>query len=86
MSAFLRDHWRLILVGGTGLVVLLLARRVPRWMVGAWALLGVAVGGAWLLDMSWLGTAAVFAGLVLIASAYWLRGEERAADRVDSNA
>jgi len=68
----LGDYWRIVLVAGTGLVVLLLRRRVPRWVPAAWGLLAAAVALAWLVDLSWPGTLVVF-----IASALWLRGEER---------
>jgi drug/metabolite transporter superfamily protein YnfA len=77
--ALLGEYWRIAVVGGSGLLVLVLRRRVPRWVPAAWALLAVAVVLAWLVDMSWLGTLVVFGGLVLIASAFWLRAEERRA-------
>lgn len=79
MWRLLGEHWRVILVAGTGLLVLALRRRVPRWVLAAWALLVAAVVLAWLVDASWLGTIVYFGALVLIASAFWLRGEERRA-------
>lgn len=74
----LGEYWRIAVVVVTGLLVLVLRRRVPRWVLAAWALLVAAVVMAWLVDMSWRGTLVIFAGLVLIASAFWLRAEERA--------
>jgi membrane protein implicated in regulation of membrane protease activity len=75
----LGEYWRLAVVVGTGLLVLLLRRRAPRWVLAAWALLVAAVVLAWVVDMSWPGTLVLFCGLVLIASAFWLRAEERQA-------
>lgn len=75
----LGEYWRIAAVGGTGLLVLVLRRRVPRWVLAAWALLVVAVVLAWLVDMSWPGTLVVFGGLLIVASAFWLRTEERRA-------
>jgi hypothetical protein len=73
----LAEYWRVAVVGGTGLLVLALRRRVPRWVQASWALLTAAVVLAWLVDMSWVGTLVIFVGLSLIASAFWLRAEER---------
>ncbi|MGH3878112.1 MAG: hypothetical protein ACRDSK_13870 [Actinophytocola sp.] len=75
--AWLGEYWRIVLVVVTGLLVLL--RRLPRWVRAAWALLVAAVVLAWLVDMSWPGTLVLFAGMSLIASAFWLRAEERRA-------
>jgi membrane protein implicated in regulation of membrane protease activity len=76
---FLAEYWRVALVGGTGLVVLALRRRLPRWVLGAWGLLAAAVALAWLVDLSWPGTLVVYVAMVFIASALWLRSEERRA-------
>jgi hypothetical protein len=84
MWALLGEYWRIAVVGGSGLLVLVLRRRVPRWVLAAWTLLAAAVILAWVADMSWLGTLVVFGGLVLIASAFWLRAEERQADRLST--
>jgi len=73
----LAEYWRIAVVGGTGLLVLALRRRVPRWVPATWGLLTAAVILAWVVDLSWLGTLVIFGGLVLIASAFWLRTEER---------
>jgi hypothetical protein len=75
----LGEHWRPAVVGATGLLVLLLRRRVPRWLVAAWVLLTTAVALGWLVGMSWPGTLVILAGLVFVASAFWLRAEERRA-------
>jgi len=77
--AWLAEYWRIAVVAATGLPVLLLRNRLPRWMGATWALLVAAVGLAWLVDMSWRGTLVVFVGMSLIAAAYWLRAEERRA-------
>jgi len=77
--AWLGEYWRFAIIAATGLLVLLLRRRIPRWTQGAWAILVAAVALAWLVDMSWPGTLVLFAGMSLIASAYWLRAEERRA-------
>lgn len=77
MLELLAEYWRIAVVGGTGLLVLALRRRVPRWVPATWALLTAAVILAWVVDMSWPGTLVIFGGLVLIASAFWLRTEER---------
>jgi hypothetical protein len=79
MWGLVGEYWRIAVVAGTGLLVLVLRRHVPRWVVAAWALLVAAVILAWVVDMSWLGTLVLFCGLTLIASAYWLRTEERQA-------
>lgn len=82
----LAEYWRVAVVGGTGLLVLALHRRVPRWVLAIWALLTAAVVLAWLVDLSWAGTVVIFVGLTLIASAFWLRAEERfSADAVPSS-
>lgn len=75
----LGEHWRIAVVAGTGLLVIALRQRVPRWVHAAWGLLAAAVILAWLVGMSWPGTLVIFVGLVLIASALWLRTEERQA-------
>ena len=79
MWGLLGEYWRIVVVAGTGLLVLVLRRRLPGWVLAAWGLLVAAVILAWVVDMSWLGTLVVFCGLALIASAYWLRTEERQA-------
>jgi hypothetical protein len=79
MWALLGEYWRLAVVGGTGLLVLALRRRVPRWVHAAWALLVAAVILTWLVNLPWPGTIVVFVGLVFISSAFWLRAEERRA-------
>ena len=73
----LGEYWRIAVVAGIGLPVLLLRRRVPRWVLAAWGLLTAAVVLAWLVDLSWPGTLVLFGGLVFIAAAFWLRAEER---------
>ncbi|GAB3436944.1 hypothetical protein [Actinophytocola sediminis] len=75
----LGEYWRIVVVGGTGVAVLVLRRRLPRWVLAAWGLLVVAVALAWLVGMSWPGTLVLFCGFVIIASAFWLRTEERRA-------
>ena len=77
--ASLVEYWRIAVVAATGLLVLLLRNRLPRWTQAAWAVLVAAVALAWSVDMSWPGTLVIFAGMSLIASAYWLRAEERRA-------
>ncbi len=81
MWAVLGEYWRIVLVGVTGLLVLVSRGRVPRWLPALWGLLAAAVGLAWSVGMSWPGTLVVFAAMVLIASALWLRAEERRTSR-----
>ncbi|WP_020674156.1 hypothetical protein [Amycolatopsis nigrescens] len=79
MGAWLGEYWRLVLLVLTAPVVFVLRGRLPRWVPQAWGLLVAAVALAWLVGLSWPGTLAVFAGLALVASTFWLRGEERRA-------
>lgn len=79
--AALVDPWRLVLVVGTGLPVLLLRHRLPAWTRAAWGLLVLAIILAWAVDLTWRGTIPVYAAVLLIASAYWLRAEEKAGAR-----
>jgi hypothetical protein len=72
------EYWRFAVVAVAGLAVFVFRRRAPRWVLAAYALLVAAVVLAWAVDWSWRGTLVVYAGLTLIASAYWLRNEERA--------
>jgi hypothetical protein len=73
----LGEYWRLVVVGATGLLVLALRGRRPRWVIAAWGLLVAAVALAWVVDLSWPGTLVLFVGFVVIASTMWLRAEER---------
>ena len=77
--ALLGEYWRIAVVGGSGLLVLVLRRRVSRWVLAAWGLLTAAVVLGWSVGMTWRGTLVVFGGMLLIASALWLRTEERRA-------
>lgn len=79
MWAWLGEYWRIALVVLSGLAVLAVRRRVPRWVLGGWAVAVAAVVVGWLVDMAWRGTLVVFVGMALIASAYWLRAEEHRA-------
>lgn len=72
------EYWRIALVILPGLAILLTYRRLPRWVIGAWALLTGAVALAWVVGLSWPGTLVLFAGFTAVASALWLRAEERA--------
>jgi membrane protein implicated in regulation of membrane protease activity len=76
MLALLGEYWRIAVVVLAGTLLLAVRRRAPRWVVAAYGLLVAAVLIAWLVDMTWRGTLVVFAGLVLISSAFWLRREE----------
>jgi NaMN:DMB phosphoribosyltransferase len=73
----LSEYWRIAVVVLAGALLLLARRRAPRWVVAAYGLLVAATGIGWLAGMTWRGTLVVLAGLVLIASAYWLRSEEK---------
>lgn len=77
MWELLGEYWRLVVVGATGLLVLAFRGRLPRWVIAAWGLLVAAVALAWVVGMSWPGTLVLFVGFAVIASALWLRAEER---------
>jgi membrane protein implicated in regulation of membrane protease activity len=85
MLTWLGEYWQMAVVVGAGILVVAVRRRVPRWVLAAWALLAIAVLLARLTDMSWRGSVVLFVGLVLIASAFWLRAEERKAASQDKH-